>query len=634
MSIGRYMRKRLLRVVLCSVLVFGLGACRSKNPDTAASQDILTQKKTEDGRTQITVLVKYAFSIDGFEKAVEEEFPDIDIVQVGNYTPNMGIDEYESRLKNDDLTDIVMTWPLEVGEEYWEDRLIDLSGMEFTDKYDLSMLNNISKDGKLYYIPGPSQIRGIIYNKTMFEENGWEVPDDYEGFLKLCKTIEETGIRSIQLGFKDSEVLDTAFIGYNYGNYFSSPQDIQWIDDYNNGSGSFGDHFSPALDVFQEMIDAGVWKESDLDIKYTDREKMFFSRECAMVEDSVLLARMGYQQTGTTDEFALMPFFNPGGEDNDWARLYMVCYIGMNKHLQDKGSIEKYELVKKIMEYISTEEGQETLSSDTGAMMSSVIGVDPPDVPEIDDLQKALTHGRYAVFTPLQNAQSALREGLAGMLSGEITKQDVIGLVDEQNGNPAKKAESRTIGQASEDFTLIDTGSYVADVIKDYADTDIGLFMDNGKDGTYNGKGISGKFYKGDITESDLGRVLPDLKAGDSGTLWKIKMTGENLKKTLEYSIPVENNVTGWYYYFAGLKMEFNPSAEQGSRIQSITMSDGKEIEDTREYTVAIMNDTVPEDYIISCDQTSNSISSILQEAITKAGTISPAKDGRFTIPK
>lgn len=634
MGIGRDRIKRLSGVLLCAFLVLGVAACGNNANDASDNADILTQKKTEVGCTQISVLVKYAYTINGFEKAVEEKFPDIDIVQVGNYTGGMGIDEYESRLKNDDLTDIVMTWPLEVGEEYWEERLIDLSGMEFTGKYDLAMLNRISKEGKLFYLPGPSQIRGIVYNKTLFEENGWEVPRDYRGFSELCKTIEKSGMRSLQLGFQDPEVLDTAFMGFNYGDYFSSPEDGQWIDDYNGGTGDFGDHFSGAYDVFQQMIDNGIWRKEDLDVNYTERERMLFRRECAMVEDSVLITKLGYSQTGSMDEFALMPFFNPGLDNNDWARVYMVCYIGLNKHLQDKGNEDKYELVKKIMEYISTEEGQEAMTSDTGGMMSSVLGVQSANVPEIEDLQLALSQGRYAVFPPFKNVQSAFREGLAGMVAGEMTKEEALGLIDKQNAAPLAEEKPQKIGEATETFSLIDSGSYIADVVRDYAKTDIGLFMDNGKDGTYNGKGVSGKFYEGDITVADLGRILPDLKAGDPGVLWKGSMTGENLKKTLEYSIPVENNKVGWFYYFSGLKMAYDPCAEQGTRITSITTAEGQDIEDEKEYTLAIMGDTVPEDYLITCDKTEITIREILQGAIEKAVTISPAKDQRFIISK
>lgn len=628
-NMKKHLRK-CLAFLVAGTLALSLTSCTGEASDAG---DIITQKAAQTGRTQITVLVKYAFTINSFEKTIEEKFPDIDIVQVGNYTRDMGTAEYASRLEHDDLTDIVMTWPLDIGEQYWQDRLLDLSGMDFTNRYNLSMLNDISRGGKLYYLPGPSQVRGIVYNKTLFKEKGWQVPADFEGFVSLCKTIEESGMRSIQLGFGNSEVLDTAFIGYNYGGSYAKPQDNQWIANYNNGKGSFGDHFSSALGVFQRMINEGIWKASDLDITYAERETMLFTRQCAMVEDSVLMARMGYSLTGSTDEFGLMPFFNPGN-DGDWARLYMVCYIGLNKHLAEPGNKEKYDLVMKLMDYISTPEGQEALSADTGAMFSSLIGTTPPDVSEIEALLPALNQGRYAIFPTLKNAQGALREGLAGMLKGQMTKEAVIKLVDNQNLSPPVAVLPKKLGTASADFTMIETGNFVTDALRSYAKTDLALFLDNGKDGKYNGKGVSARLYQGDVTTQDISRILPDLKHGETGTLWKISMTGADLAKTLEYSIPVDNNASGWFYYFSGLKVEYNPVAEPGSRIRSIKTSDGKEIVPEQLYSIAVMDETVPADFIRSCEKTDVTITSILTQFVEKAGNISPSGDGRFVVIK
>lgn len=93
-------------IITLSLLLFLTGCSAS---DTDKSEDVLTQKAASKGKTQITVLVKYAFTINEFEKAVEKQFPDIDLVQVGNYTRNMGTEEYAARLEHDDIPDIVMT---------------------------------------------------------------------------------------------------------------------------------------------------------------------------------------------------------------------------------------------------------------------------------------------------------------------------------------------------------------------------------------------------------------------------------------------------------------------------------------------------------------------------------------------
>lgn len=624
--------KRILRataMVACLALSVSFVACGT----TAGDDDIITLKETSNKKTQISVLVKYAFSINEFEKIVEAKFPEIDLVQVGNYTRDMGINEYYARLEHDDLTDIVMTWPLDVGKEFLEDRLLDLSGMEFSSKYNISMLNETAVDGKLYYLPGPAQVRGILYNKTLFKENGWEIPTSFEEFLKLCNTIEKTGIRALQLGFENQEVFDTAFVGYNFGNYYSRPKDIQWIDSYNQGTGSFGDHFSGALDVFSQMIDAKVFKPSDLDINYSERESLFFSRQCAMIEDSALMARLGFEQTGTTDEFAIMPFFNPG-TSNDWARLYMVCYIGLNKHLAEPANKEKYQLVMQLMDYISTVEGQKALSADTGAMFSSLTDAAPPDISEIEMLLPALNEGRSAIFPTLKNAQSALRDGLAGMLDGSLTKQDVIKMVDAQNLTPLAVAEPLLLGHAEKDFTLIQTGSFVADALRTWADSEIALFLDNGKDGKYNGKGISGRIYAGDITSADLQRIMPDLKAGDNGAMWKAEISGENLLKVLENSISIENNQASWFYYFSGLKISFCPTAPSGERIKSAALADGSKIQADKIYSIAITEGSVPQEYLQNCAKTDVLSFDIISGAIKAAGKISPSEDGRFTVIK
>lgn len=625
---------RFTKIVLCCTLLVSACTLQGCSNETTVSPDILTQKKTEEGRTQITVLVKYAFTINQFEKIVEEKFPDIDIVQVGNYTSNTTLaKEFEARLAHDDLTDIVMTWPLDVGKEYWDDRLIDLSGMTFTSKYNNSMLDTIANDGKLYFLPGPAEIRGIVYNKTLFEERGWKVPSSYEEFLKLCGQIQDTGMRSLLLSVGNAEVLDAAFVGYNYASSFSKPADTNWLYQYNEkGEGSFKDHFAVALGVFQELIDAGILRKEDLNLHYQDTQLALFTRQTAMVEDSVLLTHQGERIANSTDEFALMPFFNKNPE-SDWARLYMTCFIGLNKHLQDHDQKAKYDKVMKLMEFISTPEGQQALSADTGAMFSSLKEVAPPNVKEIEALIPALSQGRYAQFPVLKHAQDALRTALAGMVQGTMSANDVSAAVDRANADFDKNEELQVLGQAKEDFSLIETGNFVTDVMREYCESDVALFLDNGKDGLYNGKGISARLYKGDITETDLLRVFPDLKHGETGELWKVEMTGKDLLETLEYALEVDST-TGWFYYFSGLKMTYDPTAEPGSRVSDLTMADGSKLAMDKVYSIAVMEDSVPEDFLISKQNTEILIQDLLKESIQSKKDIQPSNDQRFKLPQ
>ncbi|MGX8832702.1 5'-nucleotidase C-terminal domain-containing protein [Amedibacillus sp. YH-ame6] len=623
-------RKRILIMFMISTCLF-ISSCTTDNQEDTTN-DVLTQKKSEDGRTRITVLTKYAFTTYDFEKAVEKEFPDIDIVLVGDYTANTALGkEYEARLEHDDLTDIVMTWPYDVGSQYWKDRLIDMSGMPFTNKYNVSMLDSIADENdNLYYLPGPASIRGIVYNKTMFEENGWEVPNNYTEFVALCKQIEATGNRAFQIPLGNDEVLDTAFTGFNFGTSYSKPEDASWLATYNEGNGKFLDHFGEAVDTFQALINDGIIKESDLELHYNDTQGNLYTRGTVMTEDSVQLIKIAKTQGGSKDEYAIMPFFNRDPEST-WARLYMVCYIGMSKHLQDKGNEEQYDKVMKVMNYISTPDGQAALASGNGTMYSSLKDAKISEDKEIEDMRTTLAQGRYGIFPTLERSESALRRGLQGMLKGTTTKEQLGEMVDKENQIPTREEKLETYGKASEDFSLMDTGNFISDVIRTTSKSDFALFMDNGKDGLYSGKGVSGKFYKGSITEVDMQRVMPDYKFGEKGELWKITMTGENLMKTLEYSMSI-NNITGWFYYFSGLKVTFDPTADPGSRIKSIKTSDGEKIIKDKEYSIAVMEESVPNEYIISCEKTGVLIKDLLIQEIQEKKTISPSNDGRFTI--
>ncbi|MEG2261448.1 MAG: extracellular solute-binding protein [Raoultibacter sp.] len=609
----------------------GLMSCGSAAPAGTASDDIVTQTVSDPDKIPVTMLVKNAFSLDAFEKSAEEKFPQLDIIQVGNFTSDMGTDEYEARLKNGDLTDIVMTWPLDVGDEYWKDQLLDLSALPMTGKYTTTMLDDISQDGQLFYLPGPSQVRGIVYNKTLFNEKGWEVPQDFDGFIELCQTIERDGIRSLQLGLGNEEVLDTAFVGYGYKSAFSTPENAQWRAAYDEGVGSFADNCLPALQTFQTLIDEGVLKPADLDITYADREYLLFSRQCAMVEDSVLMTHMGNEKTGTTDEFALMPFFNPG-TNGDWARLYPVCYVGANKNLAESDDKHKHNLVMQLLEYISTPEGQVALIGDNGTMISSLKGVAAPNVPEIEALSQTLDQGRSAVFPVFKRSQEALRTGLSGMVDGSLTADDVVVLVDAQNGAPPTPPRFPSLGSATADFTLLETGNFITDAMRAKTGCDVALFLDNGKDGKTNGKGVSARFYHGELTDVDIKRVYPDVRRGETGEIWKVTMSGDDLLKTLEYAIPVDHDQTGWFYYFSGLQMEYAPAADPGTRIHSIQDKEGKAIDRQKTYSIAVMDDSVPAEYVRSCEKTGIFIPELLRDEIGERHSITPSGDGRFVV--
>lgn len=123
----------------------------------------------------------------------------------------------------------------------------------------------------------------------------------------------------------------------------------------------------------------------------------------------------------------------------------------------------------------------------------------------------------------------------------------------------------------------------------------------------YTGAGISGaalfvdnaNMYKGDIMKCDMALIYKY-----ANTLYKVRMTGNQLKKWMEWSynyintfhegdltISFNPDIRGYNYdMFSGVKYEVDISQEPGNRIQNLTLEDGTPLDMEAQYDVAVNN--------------------------------------------
>ena len=55
-----------------------------------------------------------------------------------------------------------------------------------------------------YGLPYAANVAGVLYNKDMFDEHGWQIPNTWEEFTALCDEISAAGIQPLYLGYKDT----------------------------------------------------------------------------------------------------------------------------------------------------------------------------------------------------------------------------------------------------------------------------------------------------------------------------------------------------------------------------------------------------------------------------------------------
>jgi ABC-type glycerol-3-phosphate transport system substrate-binding protein len=197
------------------------------------------------------------------EAVLEEQFPNVDIVLLHDGSVSS---EYNIRadLVNGTGCDIILSRKMNVINDIAADYLLDLSAESFIDNYYISSVDSCAIDySKVYYLPGPSDIYGIVYDKTMFDENGWEIPHSYSEFVELLNTIREADLKStytdengnkqtdtvvpIQPSMMYPDMFQIVFNTYGFNDVYQGSDNYRWLTDYQNGTGSMVGHMEPAV---------------------------------------------------------------------------------------------------------------------------------------------------------------------------------------------------------------------------------------------------------------------------------------------------------------------------------------------------------------------------------------------------
>jgi raffinose/stachyose/melibiose transport system substrate-binding protein len=179
----------------------------------AASGIIFTgcsSKGNHDGKTEVTLLQYKPEAVGAFESIAERFNATHDDIYLTVESPNEAMTVLKTRLVREDYPDIVgIGGDINYSNFLDADLFMDVSDFEgVADIKQAYMdmekeLEFIPKDG-VYALPYVANCAGILYNKDLFEENGWEIPTTWTEFIELCETIQDAGITPLYLGYKDT----------------------------------------------------------------------------------------------------------------------------------------------------------------------------------------------------------------------------------------------------------------------------------------------------------------------------------------------------------------------------------------------------------------------------------------------
>lgn len=167
--------------------------------------------QSKSGKTVITMIQYKPEAVKAFE-AMEERFNAThDDIELKIESPNEAMTILKTRLIKEDYPDIIgIGGDINYSNFLDAELFMDISDFEGVDDIKSAYmqieedLEFIPQDG-VYALPYVANAAGILYNKEMFSENGWEIPTTWTEFTELCDTISETtDIDPLYFGFKDT----------------------------------------------------------------------------------------------------------------------------------------------------------------------------------------------------------------------------------------------------------------------------------------------------------------------------------------------------------------------------------------------------------------------------------------------
>ena len=183
----------------------------------------------------------------------------------------------------------------------------DYPGLADVKQSYLDILENLEitpKDGT-YGVPYVANAAGILYNKDMFEEHGWEIPESWGELIDLCEEIKAEGILPFYFGFRDTW---TCLAPWNSLAVDLAPADT--CQRVNAGETTFSEEYVEVAEKCLELVSYGP--EDPFAYGYNDACTAFANGESAMYPIGSYAVP---QILSVNPEMNIDSFVTPGNDD-------------------------------------------------------------------------------------------------------------------------------------------------------------------------------------------------------------------------------------------------------------------------------------------------------------------------------
>ncbi len=517
-----------------------------------------------------------------FYELMQEKYPEVNLqitpYNGQNYTtyvldmraagqmPDIYFTTYYTPGRNDDAADF-----------------LDVSSYDFTGNYAQSRLREVTNEGAVYMLPLGYNALGITYNKTLLDDNGWELPTSLADIAQLKEAVEAAGYTFCRdqlqypgYGFQYiTNVLSTGFL--------STVEGIKWQNAFITGETTVKD--TPEMVEAFQLLDR--WKELGLlnaegtpDDDAATKDTMRAGNVLFLVGNSNTLNNTG--EGSTSCEFRLMPYLSDDGSQNVFI-LNVSRYVGLNKSLGEAGNEQKLEDALKVMDVLSTVEGMESLDpSQNSSRMLPLKNAPVSEDSYYANVLEELNSGHTAnfIYAGWENYIAPAGEEAIAYIKDEV---DLDGLMEffDDNQHLLTDNDVEYYTTATETIEMDDCARAVGICFAQATDAAAALVSTNpwiyNLDAyEMNKGGVSGKLFALPIGDSEIVSILP---TGWRNNIQTVTLAGKRVKELAEQ---------GYDYLGDGSLMFPYVLVTEG----------GAELDDDTTYTVAIcgVSDAVAEE--------------------------------------
>lgn len=573
------MKRSVARGILCIISIVILSGVLS-----GCSQQAPNEK--------IVIKILYNGNFKQVEELVESTYEDIDLITEMTPYP----DEQIRRLNRGVGPDLVITAQPDSNLE--QNYLLDISDTRASAAYDGTIMNAWKTDGKNYMIPLPGVYSGYVINETLFEQAGLSLPTNNAEMVAALSELKEKGLGVGEDGvcFSIRSDYNTEvgmfYVGNMVPDFLGTVEGVKWLADFRNKQATFTGVWEQSFALSDALIAAGIMDSDDVTRQRRSvlgKKRLSNGTLAAAFGDSAFYYECvaGNQEevsNGTSEAYTyrMLPLFSDEGNE-PWFLFSPSAFIGINNSISE----EKQAACKRILELLSTQEGQLALIEDMGGGMSCLTDFLPQENLIPRGVEEYVESGYiYNVLFPSKTVEylgGYMRNVLAGQCSVEEALQSIDNFYFD--GSDDATYDFSIIGMVDHDMLLenfnvrrkeTELGNFIADCVAEASGTTIAVV---------NGGGIRASFYEGVVYGGDIEVVCPF-----ENKVIVLEMDGQTLRAMLENGLSTctDEFPNGSFLQVSGIHYTFDSSKPAGSRLLGVTTPDGKELDINVSYQVAV----------------------------------------------